>query len=172
MASPLPASRRFWKCCTVSHIPKAGCTVLEGLFIETLRGNVEATVRRTDSVRDLLGAMLSWEWKRVLLQWAHRLLWQICGLHLVVFAIFFALVGFAQHGLLVCYRRFGRAYGCHLQGSRYPPRSWLSKGLYLTQNYNTTLTCDVTSCFNDIIKKDLNIGLNKALSLLDDRVCL
>jgi hypothetical protein len=56
--------------------------------------------------------------------------------------------------LLVCYRRFGRVHWCHLQGSRCPPRSWSSKGPYLTQNYNTTLTCDVTSCVNDIIKKN------------------
>jgi len=27
-------------------------------------------------------------------------------------------------GWLVCYRRFGRVYGCQLQGSRCPPRYW------------------------------------------------
>lgn len=57
-------------------------------------------------------------------------------------------------------------YGCHLQGSS------LLKGLYLTQNYNTTLTCDVMSCVNDIIKKEMNIGLKTAVSVSDDRVCL
>jgi len=118
------------------------------LFIETLRGNVRDTVR----VRVLLRAMLSCEWQRLLLQCAHRSSWQICCLRLVVVASFFAVMGLAQR-MLLCYRRFGRARGCRLQGSRCPPRSWSLKGLYLTQNYSTTLTCDVTSCVNDIIKK-------------------
>jgi len=61
VTSQLTVSCPFWKCCAVCHIPKADCFVLEGLFVETPRGNVQDTVGHTDSTRDLLGAALSWE---------------------------------------------------------------------------------------------------------------